>query len=119
MRDVKCLGNIRNTDSRLIWRMVRTGGQAVFLPFPQQILAALQNPPDPNSLASHTVATGSMLASINFLKEIYTASHGRPHSASLISYQGITYDAAVWTPVPYSCIHNTEVQGTSCPLSHR
>lgn len=63
MRDVKSLGNVRNTDSTDLF-----GGWCSREA--KQILAALQNPPDPNSLASHPVATGSMLVSINFLKEI-------------------------------------------------
>lgn len=58
---------------------MRKRGQAIFLTFPwlfsgflwrtgNTSYAALQNPPDPNSLASQAVATGSMWASISFLK---------------------------------------------------
>lgn len=79
-RDIKSLGNIRDADStRLILKGGKEGMPSSFPALPTAVFssslesrrhlhAALQNPPDLISFASHTVATGSMQVSINFLK---------------------------------------------------
>lgn len=50
--------------------------------------AALQNPPDLISFASHTVATGSMQVSINFLKLHFNSISQEAKTLLLVSYLG-------------------------------